>query len=216
MKKQLTGRRGQYCVFFGFVLAKKMRTDPAPAVTKPLTYLMKEQLSLLLLSFLAIGAPAQVQVGSAEVQAAPTGPADSSLSVVAQTPYAVASRDGNQRLWSKVTWQSNSLTGELTAKTNSFIELATASAHLVNGVWVDSSDQIEITTTGAQATNSQHQVSFLGNINAPGAIDLTIPEGGKHLLSSVIGLSYEDLATGKSVLIASVKDSVGQLLPSGN
>src|SRR3989442_3573530 len=96
------------------------------------------------------------------------------------------------------------------------MELATASAHLVNGAWVDSSDQIEITKTGAQATNSQHQVSFLGNINAPGSIDLTLPVGGNHLLSSVIGLSYEDLATGKSILISSVKDSIGQLLPSGN
>ena len=88
---------------------------------------------------------------------------------VASTDYAIAARDGNQKIWSKVTWESNSLTGELTATTNSFIELATASAHLVNGVWVDSSDQIEITETGAQATNSQHKVAFLGNINALGA-----------------------------------------------
>ena len=177
---------------------------------------MTKPFSFLLLSLLAISAPAQIQVGPTDIQASATAPADSSLTIVAQTRYAVASRDGNQKIWSKVTWQSNSLTRELTAKTNSFIELATASAHLVNGAWVDSSDQIEITKTGAQATNSQHQVAFLGNINSSGAIDVTLPEGGKHLASSVIGLSYEDLATGKSVLISTVKDSIGQLLPSGN
>src|SRR6267142_6499206 len=177
---------------------------------------MKKQFSLLLFSLLAISAPAQVHVGPADIQTAQTGPADSSLTIVAQTPYAVASRDGNQKIWSKVTWQSNSVSGELTSKTNSFTELATASAHLVNGAWVDSSDQIEITKTGAQATNSQHRVAFLGNINSSGAIDLTLPEGDKHLVSSIIGLSYEDLATGKSVLISTVKDSIGQLLPSGN
>ena len=45
----------------------------------------------------------------------------------------------------------------------------TASAHLVNGAWVDSTDQIEITKTGAQATNSAHKVQFLGDIASPGA-----------------------------------------------
>jgi len=32
----MTARRGQYCTFFGFVLAKKVRTDIAPAVTDQL------------------------------------------------------------------------------------------------------------------------------------------------------------------------------------
>ena len=134
---------------------------------------MKKQFSLLLL-FVGISAPAQIQVG----------PADSSVNVLAETPYSVAARDGNQKIWSKITWESNSLTRELIAKTNSFIELTTGAAHLVNGDWVDSSDQIEITKTGAQATNSQHQVSFLGNINSSSAIDLTLPEGDKHLVGT--------------------------------
>src|SRR5205809_2030692 len=46
---------------------------------------------------------------------------DSPTRVVAETPYAIATRDGNQKTWSKVTWESNSVTGELIAKTNSFI-----------------------------------------------------------------------------------------------
>ena len=156
---------------------------------------------------------------STHAQLSPGAVSDSAgakLVPVASTDYAVAARDGNQKIWSKVTWESNSLTSELTAKTNSFIELATASAHLVNGAWVDSSDQIEITKTGAQATNSQHQVSFLGNINSPGAIDITLPEGDKHLVGAPIGLSYFDSASGKSVLISEIKDSIGALLESGS
>src|SRR5438128_8384786 len=118
-------------------------------------------LALVILSLLATSAHAQQALDPK-----PADPSlDSSTQIVAETPYAVAARDGNQKIWSKVTWGSNSLTGELTAKTNSFIELATASAHLVNGVWADSTDQLEITKTGAQATNSQHHVSSLGNIN---------------------------------------------------
>jgi len=141
---------------------------------------------------------------------------DSPTKVVAQSPYAVAARDGNQKTWSKTTWESNSLTGELILKTNSFVELTTASSHLVNGQWVDSSDQIQITETGARAANSQHKVEFLGNINSAGAIHLTLPEGDKHLTSTPIGLSYFDTSNGKSVLIAELKDSFGQLLPSRN
>jgi len=31
----MAARRGQYCTFFGFVLAKKVRTDPrAPSLTR--------------------------------------------------------------------------------------------------------------------------------------------------------------------------------------
>jgi len=33
----MAARRGPYYTFFGFVLAKKVRTDPAPAVTDPIT-----------------------------------------------------------------------------------------------------------------------------------------------------------------------------------
>src|SRR5205085_4002568 len=97
--------------------------------------------------------------------------------------------------------------------------MATASAHQVNGEWIDYNPQIQVSDIGARATNTHHPVSFLGNINEPHAIDLTLPGQDKHLAGSVIGLAYEDLATGKSVLIAELKDSKdsqGQILPSGN
>ena len=80
---------------------------------------------------------------------------------------------------------------------------------------MDSSGQIQITATGAQATNALHQVAFTGNLNLPGAIDLTLSDG-RHLTSSILGLSYLDTASGNSVWIGEVKDSFGLLLPSGS
>src|SRR5436190_17821187 len=66
---------------------------------------------------------------------------------VTESSYAVTRRDGNQKIRTKITTETNPFTGKVTAKTNSYIELAIANAHLVNGQWVDSSDQIEITRT---------------------------------------------------------------------
>src|SRR5437667_3191699 len=127
----------------------------------------------LLLSTLSVSA-----LFAVSAQPSPqTDTADSNLSSatnpLATTDYAVLERDGDQKVWSKVTFETNAMTSQVTAKTNSYIELATASAHLVNGAWIDFSDQIQITKTGAQATNSQHRVEFLANINSAGSIDLT-------------------------------------------
>src|SRR6266567_2533356 len=171
--------------------------------------MINKSLVVLLLSSAIFGAGAQ----SLQQPLEDPDPGSISNSVLAN--YSVTKRDGNQKVWDKVTWDTNE-TGVATVRTNSYTELATASAYLVNGQWTDSSDQIQITPTGAQAITSQHRVSFLGNINAPAAVDLTLPEGDKHLVSNIIGLSYLDTATGKSVLIAEIKDSNGQLLPSGS
>jgi len=141
---------------------------------------------------------------------------DPHTQIIATTPYTVVARDGNQKVWSKTTWESNAITGKLSISTNSYTELATGSAHLVNGAWVDSSDEITITQTGAEATNSQHQVRFLGNINSLGAIDITLPEGDKHLASTPICLSYFDNASGRSALLGELTNSAGNLLNSGS
>src|SRR5438445_6172063 len=79
-------------------------------------------LALVILGFLASSVQAQQPLDQTAVDSSP----DSNTRVVAETTYAIAARDGNQKIWSRVTWESNSLTGDLTAKTNSFIELATA------------------------------------------------------------------------------------------
>lgn len=84
-----------------------------------------------------------------------------------------------------------------------------------SGQWVESKAEIELTSGGAAATNGQHKVFFAANVNVPGAVEMTTPDG-KRLRSHILGLSYFDTASGKSVLIAAMKDSIGQLLPSGS
>ncbi|HEV2211344.1 MAG TPA: family 78 glycoside hydrolase catalytic domain [Verrucomicrobiae bacterium] len=133
----------------------------------------------------------------------------------ASSPYSIVERGPHHRLWQRVTWVTNAFDGSARARTNSYVEMATGLEHTVNGQWVDSSDQIQLTSTGAEATNSQHQVQFRGNINSAGAIT-TLTADGKGLSSSVLGLAYADLSSGKSILISEIKDSTGQLLPSGN
>ncbi len=127
----------------------------------------------------------------------------------------VTERGANHRVWSTVTWTTNRA-GVAMAHTNAaYTELATGMHHLVNGQWIESSDAVEITATGGQVTNCQYGVSFLGNINSTGAVDVALPEGN-HLTSSILGLSYFDTSTGDSVMIGQVTNSDGQILPSGN
>ena len=130
------------------------------------------------------------------------------------TPYAVVDKGANHRIWQRVTWAPDPF-GSFTPVTNSFTELQTAMAHLVNGEWVNSSPQIQITASGAQATGSQHTVAFLGNINTAGSVSLTTPEG-KRLASNILGISFLDASTGNSVWIGETTDSFGELLPTGD
>ncbi len=81
-----------------------------------------------------------------------------------------------------------------------------------NGDWQASEAVIEITPNGAAALKGNHQVHFLSNLNAPGAVDLLMRDG-QRLTSRILGLGYFDSATGQSVLIAELKDSAGVLHP---
>lgn len=82
--------------------------------------------------------------------------------------------------------------------------------YLEDGQWRESEAVIEITPTGAATLKGNHQVRFLANLNAPGAVDLVMRDG-KRLTSHILGLSYFDAATGQNVLIAELKDSIGVL-----
>ena len=123
--------------------------------------------------------------------------------------YSVSERGANHRVWQKATWETNKL-GEIKGMTNSYTELGTGLHFLKDGQWQESEAKIEITPDGASANKGGHKVNFAPNINTVGAIDLTTSDG-KAMRSHVIGLSYFDVATGKSALIAEIKDSIGVL-----
>ncbi|MCI0538747.1 MAG: hypothetical protein L0Z50_26365 [Verrucomicrobiales bacterium] len=94
-------------------------------------------------------------------------------------------------------------------RTNSFVELSSG-MHVFSEAdrkWVDASDEVEILEEGAVARQSQHHVSFAGNLNDPnGTIDLKLLDG-KRLRCRVTGLAYSE--DGKSAFIAETKDCQG-------
>jgi hypothetical protein len=134
-----------------------------------------------------------------------TNPADS--------PYVIVEQGANHRVVQNVSW-IRLASGELRPRTNSYTELATGMAHPFNGKLVESSPEIQTTPNGAQAINGLHQVKFQGNINSAGAIDVTLPDG-QHLVSNPLGICYLDKASGKSVMLAELKDAQGEILPTG-
>ena len=95
-----------------------------------------------------------------------------------------------------------------------YVQLETGLNHLVGGTYVPSSDQIELSLDGtsASATNGQHQAYFPADIYN-GVIKLVTPDG-KTLESQPIGLSYFDGSN--SVFLATLTNSTGAILPSGN
>ena len=157
-----------------------------------------------------VAAPgARGQVGQAEASGAGSWRGGSGGS----GDYTVLERGPDRRVWGRVSAWTNEL-GQLKYQTNRYTELHSGITRRLGGRWVDASDRLEITDTGAAGTNGQHGVAFLGNLNSAGAVSITTP-AGLRLATSILGLSYQD-ASGKSVFIGEVKDCTGQLLGSGH
>ena len=80
-----------------------------------------------------------------------------------------------------------------------------------NGRLIPASPLIELQKKGAAASKANHKVFFSPNINDwNGAVKLTTADK-KHFKSRVLGLSYWDSSTGRSVLIAELKNAGGLL-----
>jgi hypothetical protein len=131
------------------------------------------------------------------------------------SPYAIAQRGLNQRVWQRITVQTNNLSRAV-YRTNSYIELASGICAERNGQWIDAIPDILIGAdpSMAYATNGAHLLSLVSNPNtATGvpAVQVATPDG-KLLSVRIYGLSYLDTASGQSVLISELQDSVGQLL----
>ena len=129
------------------------------------------------------------------------------------TPYAIVELGANYQVWERETYDP-APDGSIVTNIHKYTELATGLNHLVNGQWVASKEEIDISPNGnwAAATNGQHQVYFPGDIYN-GVIELDTPDGLK-LQSQPIGLSYDDGTN--TVLIAELTNSTGEILSSGN
>src|SRR6266498_1426297 len=112
-------------------------------------------------------------------------------------------------------WQTVTLDATGQTNVSSYTELATGLNfwNQATGKYEPSKEQFQIVADGsAIATNGQHKVILAPNINSGGSVDLLTPDGARFL-SNPMGLSFYDVATGTNVLIAEVKDCVGQFIP---
>jgi fibronectin type 3 domain-containing protein len=102
--------------------------------------------------------------------------------------------------------------GPRVEKAAEYVEVQTGLFYREGEGWRKSREEIELREGHALAYQGPHRVIFLANINRIGAIYLT-DASGKEFRSHVLGLSYFDAASGKSVMISEVKDSIAELLP---
>jgi hypothetical protein len=110
-------------------------------------------------------------------------------------------------------WHTN-LNGKVEPKRHSYIILATGinywkSAPDGTGQWEPAQAAFELVDGFAIAFNGQHKLRLAANLNQAGAIACWLPDN-RLLRSHLIALAYRDNATGKAVLLAQVKDSIGR------
>jgi len=135
----------------------------------------------------------------------------SALTVSAQVPV-ITERGPHHRVWERTITETRP-DGTVAERKSSYTELATG-LHYKNdrGEWTESKEEIEIFQGAAAARQGQHQVIFAANLHSQGAIDLATPDG-KRFRSHILGLAYTDADSGRSVMIAETKDSIGAVLP---
>ncbi|HEY1718020.1 MAG TPA: Ig-like domain-containing protein [Verrucomicrobiae bacterium] len=170
---------------------------------------MKKILILTFACFLAVLAQAQMAINSTAASA----PVSSQPPAGKVVGYQVSERGANYRNWQKII-QTTDAQGNIILQTNSaYVELASGLNYWAGNQWNESKEEIDGYAGGAIAQYGQHKVIFANNLNTAGAIDLQTPDG-KELKSHILGLSYLDTASGKSVMIAQVKDCQGQIVSS--
>ncbi len=128
------------------------------------------------------------------------------------TDYAIGAQGAHYRVWEKVVPSITNQLGQVLFRTNSFTELATGLNHLVNGRWMPSTENIEITAEGGVATNGQHQVGFAANINVSNAVEIITPDGKDLRRSISWGLVITIALIGSNVLFAELQDTTGQVV----
>ncbi len=151
-----------------------------------------------------------ITIASAQTQSLDANVTTTNSSSQAIIGYQQGTQGANQNVWQKIV-QITDTQGNVTYQTNNaYTELATGLNHLINGKWVASKEEIDISADGnsALATNGQHQAYFPGDIYS-GQIELVTPDG-KQLYSRPVGLSYFDGTN--SVLIAELTNSTGQVV----
>jgi hypothetical protein len=165
---------------------------------------MKSSYLIALVLFTVLGLQGQVAPQSLAKKQKSRPPARSN------TKYSVVKQDANSRVWAHTTYELTP-SGQLIPHEHHYTELATGMNYQQGNHWVESKAEIELLPTGgAGALHGQHQVYFPADIYN-GVLEIVTADG-KHLKSRPLAISYFD--GNNSVLIAEIKNSVGQLVSS--
>jgi hypothetical protein len=125
--------------------------------------------------------------------------------------YVCVQRGPYSKVWQQTLIYTNT-SGSVETNEQSFEELSTGISYLSNGVYVDSVEEVDSATGGAQAIQGRHQVQWSANANTSGgAVIVTTPDL-KQLASTVYGLAYYDTATGSNAGIGHVKNCNGSIV----
>ena len=125
---------------------------------------------------------------------------------------AITARGPDHKTWTRTHRQTRP-DGRVVESKSSYTELATGMHFWQDGKWAESDETIEPAPGGAVAHRGPHRVSFAANLNTLGTIQVQSADN-KLFRSHILGLAYTDAASGKSVLIANIKDTQGAI--SGN
>ena len=166
---------------------------------------MKTSFNLAFLALTLVGAQAQV----ASPQIIQTG---ANKIVPPPTAYAVVARTANSRTWERTVYERGT-NGQAVARKSRYTEIGGGLHYWSNGQWLESKEEIRVYPQGAVANQGQYYVIFANNLNSAGSIDQQMPNN-QRLRSGILGLAYYDPATGKSILIAQIQDSEGELISS--
>jgi hypothetical protein len=131
---------------------------------------------------------------------------------VPESAWHISEKGPHHSIWERIEYETGP-NGVRSPRVLRYKELATGLNYQdeQTGEWLESKEEIELlpNATGASASKGQHKVIFPSDIlGSP--VELMFPNR-KWLRSQVIGLAYWDRATGRSVLIAELKSSVGEV-----
>jgi hypothetical protein len=123
-----------------------------------------------------------------------------------------ASRGPHHTIWER-TYNETGPKGRVIEKKRYYTEIATGLNRwsATEGKFVPSSEEFEIVNGAAIARKGAHVLSLAPNLNVPGSVEVTMPDG-QHLRSTVAGIAVWDQASGQSEFIAQLKDVGGRII----
>ena len=118
----------------------------------------------------------------------------------------------NHRVWETVT-QIRDPSGQTRSVTNTYTELTSGLNFKRGGEWVETQELfLPAADGGVEATNGPHVVHINANLNTVAAVDF-LASNNNRIRANLIGLGLYNPKTHESVVIAQVKDCIGELLP---